>query len=137
MLTKLQLKEEEKKNGGGAAAGSCRMIDDDGKAQPGSGVSDIPPSVWNVLAEYQKAGVRFVLEHEGRALIADEPGLGKTIQAIAAASAYRKHEWPLLIIAPSSARYHWEQELNQWLSDREDLQPNEVERWMETKNTKG
>lgn len=41
---------------------------------------------------------------------------GKTIQGIAAMSAYWK-EWPLLILTPSSARYHWEVEIRQWLSD--------------------
>jgi SWI/SNF-related matrix-associated actin-dependent regulator 1 of chromatin subfamily A len=41
---------------------------------------------------------------------------GKTVQAIAAMSAYRK-EWPLLVLTPSSARYHWEAEIRQWLKD--------------------
>ena len=33
-------------------------------------------------------------------------GLGKTLQAICVASYYR-HEWPLLIVAPSSVRFTW------------------------------
>ena len=36
----------------------------------------------------------------------DEMGLGKTVQAIAALSVYR-NDWPVLIIAPSSAKHHW------------------------------
>jgi SWI/SNF-related matrix-associated actin-dependent regulator 1 of chromatin subfamily A len=44
---------------------------------------------------------------------------GKTVQAIAAMSKYWR-EWPLLILTPSSARYHWEIEVRQWLKD-EDL----------------
>jgi hypothetical protein len=49
-------------------------------------------------------------------LIADEPGLGKTIQAIGVAWCF-KDEWPLLVIAPSSARYHWQKEVVKWLRD--------------------
>ena len=30
-------------------------------------------------------------------------------------SAYRKKDWPLLVLCPSSARYHWEAEFRQWL----------------------
>lgn len=38
------------------------------------------------------------------------------IQAIACAAAYES-EWPLLVICPSSARYHWEHELLKWLDE--------------------
>ena len=46
--------------------------------------------------------------------IADEMGLGKSIQAIASMTVYER-EWPLLILCPSSARYHWEAEVKNWL----------------------
>ena len=72
--------------------------------------------VAKALAPYQRGGVDFILEREGRALLADEMGLGKTVQAIAAMSSYWR-EWPLLILSPSSARYHWELEVRQWLTD--------------------
>ncbi|KAL3784661.1 hypothetical protein HJC23_012177 [Cyclotella cryptica] len=74
----------------------------------------VHPGVAGALAPYQRGGVDFVLEREGRALLADEMGLGKTVQAIAAMSAYVA-EWPLLVLCPSSARYHWEVELRHWL----------------------
>jgi hypothetical protein len=80
-------------------------------------------SVANALAPYQRGGVDFILEKEGRALLADEMGLGKTVQAIAAMSAYRK-EWPVLILCPSSARYHWEVEVRHWLSSVDDDEPD-------------
>lgn len=70
--------------------------------------------VAKALAPYQRGGVEFILDKEGRALLADEMGLGKTVQAIAAMSAYR-HEWPLLVLCPSTARYHWEIEFRHWL----------------------
>jgi SNF2 family DNA or RNA helicase len=41
-------------------------------------------------------------------------GLGKTIQGVASMSMYWK-EWPLLVLCPSGARYHWESEFQQWL----------------------
>lgn len=47
-------------------------------------------------------------------LSCSQPGLGKTIQAIGIAYSFRK-EWPLLVISPSSARYHWQAELVRWL----------------------
>uniref|UniRef100_A0A8C5CV90 Zinc finger, RAN-binding domain containing 3 n=1 Tax=Gadus morhua TaxID=8049 RepID=A0A8C5CV90_GADMO len=49
-------------------------------------------------------------------------GLGKTIQAIAAAYAYRA-EWPLLVVVPSSLRYPWVEELERWLPE---LQPGDI-----------
>ena len=74
----------------------------------------IPEGLARALAPFQRGGVEFVFEKEGRALIADDMGLGKTIQAIASMSIYHK-EWPILILSPSSARYHWENEFQQWL----------------------
>ncbi|CAM9140849.1 unnamed protein product, partial [Laminaria digitata] len=76
----------------------------------------VPECVRKNLAPFQMQGVEFVLKKEGRAMIADEMGLGKTIQAIACAAAYES-EWPLLVICPSSARYHWEHELLKWLDE--------------------
>lgn len=38
----------------------------------------------------------------------------QTIQGIASMSMY-SHEWPLLVLCPSSARYHWASECRKWL----------------------
>lgn len=43
-------------------------------------------------------------------------GLGKTVQSLAAISAYA-HEWPLLILCPNGARFHWKQECLTWLGN--------------------
>ncbi|KAL9184883.1 hypothetical protein ACHAXT_002660 [Thalassiosira profunda] len=72
------------------------------------------PAVARALAPYQRGGVEFVLDKDGRALLADEMGLGKTVQAIAVMSAFRS-EWPLLVLCPSTARYHWEAEFRCWM----------------------
>ena len=75
----------------------------------------IPKGLAEALAPFQRGGVDFVVEKNGRALIADDMGLGKTIQAIASMAVYR-NEWPVLVLTPSSARYHWENEFKHWLS---------------------
>jgi SWI/SNF-related matrix-associated actin-dependent regulator of chromatin subfamily A-like protein 1 len=75
----------------------------------------LPPLLFKALADFQKVGVHWgAHDKRGRCLIADEPGLGKTIQAIGVSWVYRG-EWPLLVITPSSARYHWQAEIVKWL----------------------
>jgi hypothetical protein len=46
------------------------------------------------------------------------------LQAIACAAAYEE-DWPLLIISPSTARYHWAHELKHWL-DEDTLNEDDV-----------
>ncbi|KAL0484976.1 smarcal1, partial [Acrasis kona] len=74
----------------------------------------LPTRLRNSLRPFQKQGVIFGVKRQGRLLIGDEMGLGKTIQAISIAQYYRD-EWPLLVICPSSLRYNWSNELEQWL----------------------
>jgi len=76
----------------------------------------VPPVLAKALAPYQREGVDFVLQKKGRALIADDMGLGKTVQSIASMACYIS-EWPLLVLTPSSARFHWETELLHWLGE--------------------
>lgn len=66
------------------------------------------------LYEFQKKGVEFGLSRFGRVLLGDEMGVGKTIQALAICYIY-KQDWPLLIIAPSSLRYTWKDEITKWI----------------------
>merc|ERR1719271_141808 len=57
-------------------------MDDEGYARGDDdedSVSDIPRSIWNALAPFQKYGVSWIVRNNGRALLADEPGLGKAI----------------------------------------------------------
>ena len=64
----------------------------------------LPEKLIATLADFQKVGVYWgAVTKKGRCLIADEPGLGKTIQSIGVAT-YFFNEWPLLVITPSSAR---------------------------------
>uniref|UniRef100_A0A0X3P1Z3 SWI/SNF-related matrix-associated actin-dependent regulator of chromatin subfamily A-like protein 1 n=3 Tax=Schistocephalus solidus TaxID=70667 RepID=A0A0X3P1Z3_SCHSO len=41
-------------------------------------------------------------------------GLGKTLQGLAIAAAFRS-EWPLLIVTPSSVRFTWREQILRWL----------------------
>jgi superfamily II DNA or RNA helicase len=69
--------------------------------------------VFRQLKPFQKDGVRFVIAHQGRAMIADDMGLGKTVQAIAVAHHYRD-EWPVLVVCPMSLLENWAKEFNRF-----------------------
>lgn len=68
------------------------------------------------LFPHQRAGVEF-LATSRRALLADEPGLGKTAQAIRALK--KLHDrgeavFPALIICPNTLKKNWEREFDRW-----------------------
>jgi superfamily II DNA or RNA helicase len=65
-----------------------------------------------MLHEYQKDGVRFCASRGMRALVGDEMGVGKTVQAIAAAEAVNAPK--IIVICPANARYVWEREIQGW-----------------------
>ena len=67
------------------------------------------------LYPYQKEGVLFAAK-AGRVLIADDMGLGKTIQAITTTEIWAKHFGVsnVLIIAPTSLKYQWQNEINKF-----------------------
>lgn len=66
-------------------------------------VDDLPNFILDKLYTFQKEGVQFALQHFGRVLIGDEMGVGKTIQGVAIAAAY-KDEWPVLVVCPASIK---------------------------------
>lgn len=63
------------------------------------------------LFPYQKNGVAYALEKK-RLIIGDEPGLGKTGQAIATITA--ADAFPCLVIYPSSLKINWVREWELW-----------------------
>lgn len=64
------------------------------------------------LRPYQKVGVQYLMAHP-RALLADEPGLGKTGQALCALDA--QQSYPALVICPASVKTHWAHQSYEWL----------------------
>ena len=78
------------------------------------------PIVASALAPYKRGGVEFILDKERRALFVDEMGLGNTVQAIAAMSAFW-WDWPLLVLCPSTAQYHWKLRFWQWTGSKAKL----------------
>jgi hypothetical protein len=67
------------------------------------------------LAPFQWAGVRYVLAAR-RAFLADEQGLGKTVQALAALEA--DDAFPAVVVCPASLKLNWEREAARWLPQR-------------------
>lgn len=80
---------------------------------------DIPVPMGLSYLPYQRAGIAFGLKNPG-VLIADEPGLGKTIQAIGIMNADPKMRH-ILIVCPASLKNNWARELNKWLMPKENL----------------
>ena len=67
------------------------------------------------LHPFQRAGVRYALERR-RTFIADEQGLGKTVQALATLE--RDGAFPAVVVCPASMKLTWERESLHWLPER-------------------
>jgi SWI/SNF-related matrix-associated actin-dependent regulator of chromatin subfamily A-like protein 1 len=67
------------------------------------------------LAPFQWAGVRYALDRR-RTFVADEQGLGKTVQALAALEA--DDAFPAVVVCPASLKLTWEREAAKWLPHR-------------------
>ena len=68
------------------------------------------------LFPHQRAGVQF-LKTARKALLADEPGLGKTAQAIRALKAISDdgdQVFPALIVCPNTLKKNWAREFEKW-----------------------
>jgi hypothetical protein len=76
---------------------------------------ELPP-LGGELRPFQRAGVEYALTQR-RTFLADEQGLGKTVQALAAletdADAY-----PAVVVCPASLKLTWEREAAHWLPHR-------------------
>ncbi|NYZ11616.1 DEAD/DEAH box helicase [Azospirillum sp. RWY-5-1] len=71
------------------------------------------------LRDYQRAGVEFVLRHQGRAVVGDEMGTGKTAQVIVALRATGARRF--LVIAPKNAVGVWMREIRTWMPDYQEI----------------
>ncbi|HEX8976659.1 MAG TPA: DEAD/DEAH box helicase [Solirubrobacteraceae bacterium] len=67
------------------------------------------------LAPFQWAGVRYALDAR-QTFLADEQGLGKTVEALATLEA--DGAFPAIVVCPASMKLTWEREAGRWLSHR-------------------
>ncbi|MBA3406844.1 MAG: DEAD/DEAH box helicase [Solirubrobacterales bacterium] len=67
------------------------------------------------LRPFQRAGVAYVLRAR-RTFLADEQGLGKTVQALAALE--EDAAFPAVVICPASLKLNWQRETQHWLPHR-------------------
>jgi SWI/SNF-related matrix-associated actin-dependent regulator of chromatin subfamily A-like protein 1 len=81
-------------------------------ADPIPAVADV---LGGELAPFQWAGVRYVLEAR-RTFLADEQGLGKTVESLAALEA--DGAFPAIVICPAAMKLGWEREAERWLPHR-------------------
>lgn len=68
------------------------------------------------LFPHQRAGVDWMVSAR-RGLLADEPGLGKTAQAIRALKALKdkgEDVFPALVVCPNTLKTNWEREFDKW-----------------------
>jgi len=81
------------------------------------------------LYHHQEEGIKFLLSRNG-CILADDMGLGKSIQSIIAAleSGAKK----ILVVAPSSAKINWEREINVFCNDTAII---EGKKWNDAKFT--
>lgn len=84
------------------------------------GNSEIDLSLPNGLKyrPFQEEGIRLIDTLNGRALLADDCGLGKTVQAIGYLRA-NPQDRPAVIIVPASLKLNWQKEINKWMPGEE------------------
>ncbi|HEY1688964.1 MAG TPA: DEAD/DEAH box helicase [Solirubrobacteraceae bacterium] len=73
------------------------------------------PALGGELKPFQRAGVRYLLTQR-RAFLADEQGLGKTIEALATLEA--DGAYPAIVVCPASLKLNWMREIGRWLPGR-------------------
>lgn len=66
------------------------------------------------LRPFQKAGVKWAIDHNGRVLIADDMGLGKTPEALGFLCAKGKDALPALVVCPATLRGNWALEVGKF-----------------------
>jgi hypothetical protein len=82
--------------------------------RPAAAPADIEiPGLLLPLRPFQRAGVAFIEDREGRAIVGDEMGLGKTCQAIGYLMLHPELR-PAVIVCPANVKYNWEREIRKF-----------------------
>ncbi|HEY2440835.1 MAG TPA: DEAD/DEAH box helicase [Solirubrobacteraceae bacterium] len=110
--------------GGEAAAILDRLLDEHRRAAATvwrSRATEAPPIAATAavlggeLAPFQWAAVRYALDVRGT-FLADEQGLGKTVEALASLEA--DDAFPAVVVCPASMKLGWQREVGHWLPHR-------------------
>lgn len=84
--------------------------------------------------DYQKEGIAYALQHK-RCIFGDQPGLGKTLQAIGTVTIAQAY--PCLIICPAALKINWQREFKKFAGKQalilDDKNKNTWQRFYETK----
>jgi SWI/SNF-related matrix-associated actin-dependent regulator 1 of chromatin subfamily A len=86
------------------------------RATSGDPIGECADVLGGELAPFQWAGVRYALDAR-RTFIADEQGLGKTVEALAALEA--DGAFPAVVVCPASLKLNWQREACKWLPHRD------------------
>ncbi|KAI8148416.1 hypothetical protein BJV82DRAFT_709237 [Fennellomyces sp. T-0311] len=70
--------------------------------------------LWKTLKRFQRDGVRTILRRQGRAIVVDEPGMGRRLLALTVALAYQD-DWPVLIVCPAESTTKWKELVREWM----------------------
>jgi SWI/SNF-related matrix-associated actin-dependent regulator of chromatin subfamily A-like protein 1 len=73
------------------------------------------PRLGGELKPFQRAGVEYLLRQR-RSFLADEQGLGKTVEALATIEA--DGAYPSIVVCPASLKLNWMREIGRWLPQR-------------------
>ena len=85
------------------------------RATEGEPLADTAAVLGGEPAPFQWAAVRYALDARGT-FLADEQGLGKTVEALTAIEA--DGAFPAVVICPASMKLGWERETQRWLPHR-------------------
>ena len=94
-----------------AAVGEIRRS----RAVTGEPIAEVAAVLGGELAPFQWAGVRYALDAR-RCFLADEQGLGKTVEALATLEAAAA--FPAVVVCPASLKLNWQREAAHWLPHR-------------------
>lgn len=70
----------------------------------------------DLLRSFQKEGIAFIEQMNGRALIGDEMGLGKTLQALGWLKLHPDVR-PAVVIVPATLKIKWQKEAIKWINE--------------------
>lgn len=85
------------------------------RAVSGEPIDAVAKVLGGELAPFQWAGVRYALDAR-RCFLADEQGLGKTVEALATLEA--AGAFPAIVVCPAALKLNWQRETERWLPHR-------------------